>query len=197
MSTNLHIDDIGNLILRDGKLGLCVSSQYVAPPHYGGGRVGALSPYAYCGGDPVNFIDPTGCEFDSASMQYVNMFERETNNKIQKNEATINKLQNKKQSVFRKKKNYSFSKTNAKYGVYDLQDEVEAYARGALYGGSKSLQRDYSGLNDGPLDVNSVVINNREFLLWLSNRDRAEAYAKQCQGAFRYGNETFNYFEPR
>lgn len=46
MSTNLHIDGIGNLILRDGKLGLSVSSQYVTPPHYGGGRVGALCPYA-------------------------------------------------------------------------------------------------------------------------------------------------------
>ena len=60
MSTNLHIDDIGNLILRDGKLDLFVSSQYVTPPHYGGGRVGALSPYAYCAGDPVNCADPDG-----------------------------------------------------------------------------------------------------------------------------------------
>ena len=46
MSTNLHTDHIGNLILRDGKLCLSVSSQYATPPHYGGGRVGALSPYA-------------------------------------------------------------------------------------------------------------------------------------------------------
>ena len=60
MSTNLHIDDIGNLILRDGKLGLCVSSQYVAPPHYGGGRVGALCPYVYCADNPVNCVDPDG-----------------------------------------------------------------------------------------------------------------------------------------
>ena len=60
MSTNLHIDHIGNLILRDGKLGLFVSSQCVTPPHYGGGRVGVLSPYAYCAGDPVNYGDYNG-----------------------------------------------------------------------------------------------------------------------------------------
>ena len=57
MSTNLHIDDIGNLILRDGKFGLFVSSQYVTPPHYGGGRVGALSSYAV---EQVNHYYPYG-----------------------------------------------------------------------------------------------------------------------------------------
>ena len=66
MSTNFHIDDIGNLILRDGKLGLSVSSQYVTPPHYGGGRVGALSLYAYCAGDPVNCVDPDGRDMENA-----------------------------------------------------------------------------------------------------------------------------------
>ena len=74
MSTNLHIDDIGNLILRDGKLGLCVSSQYVAPPHYGGGRVGALSPYAYCAGDPVNCVDPDGREIKGQTRQDAKQF---------------------------------------------------------------------------------------------------------------------------
>ena len=41
-----------------------------------------LSPYAYCGNDPVNFVDPTGCIFDLSQM---NDKEREKyNNQVEK-----------------------------------------------------------------------------------------------------------------
>lgn len=62
----------------------------------------SISPYAYCAGDPVNLIDPTGCEFDSTNqtIPIVEQFEKDTESLINKNNKKIDKLKTKKLSGF-------------------------------------------------------------------------------------------------
>lgn len=50
------------------------------------------------------------------------MFESETNNRNQKNEATINKLQSKKQNIFRKKKIERLQRQNS--GLKTAMEEL-------------------------------------------------------------------------
>lgn len=79
---------------------------------------------------------------------------------------------------------YSILNTNVKNG--DCQDEAEAYARGALYGGSRTIQRNYSYLPPGPCDVNSVVMKGSV------DPAIAAGYAKRLKAAFRFNGRTYN-----
>ena len=52
-----------------------------------------ISPYAYCAGDPVNFVDPDGRIFTDSLAKYVSIFKNDINAEIQKlskNESEAN-----------------------------------------------------------------------------------------------------------
>ena len=77
--------------------------------------------------------------------------------------------------------------------LYDLQDEVEAYARGALFGGqsrsASSIASDplYKNLVNGPIDFKSIPnINN-----YLAYPNALQQFANGSGHAFRVNGQTY------
>lgn len=84
--------------------------------------------------------------------------------------------------------------------LYDKQDEVEAYRRGAIFGqrayGINNLPSLYQGLPSGPVDVLShpvmVILNTLPEAKRIAEYERT---ANRTQHAFRVGGQT--YYKPK
>ena len=83
----------------------------------------SLSPYAYCAGDPVNYIDPTGMEFTEEAQKYVDKLTRKIDEIQNKNSERIEKLETKISSGNLSNKTLNIAQNFSRDETYYKQQE--------------------------------------------------------------------------
>ncbi|MCQ2330198.1 MAG: hypothetical protein MJZ93_06560, partial [Paludibacteraceae bacterium] len=118
--TGKELDAESNLYYYDARYNSSTYSQFTSPDPMSD-KYPSVSPYLYCAGNPIRFVDPTGMVW--ANLDEINGIKKELGKKIIRNKENITRYQNKLLSLDSNDKSYSKKYNKLNQQIHNLEEE--------------------------------------------------------------------------